>query len=187
MENNKSKSKSNPRRALFNGPFPENGYILSLQFKLSFQTENSHFLHSLHKINSFLFSTATTTENHSQHEAIHRSLALFRSVKTHIPMKLKTTQIPNVGNWNLFLNRDAFNSVYMPLSNRLLCFLLRFSLFLIFELCSCFHTFFPAEIHVAFLWIRFMQQSFILFPPFRIWVLIRLLWVRLLFCLVVSI
>ncbi|KAG4919625.1 hypothetical protein JHK82_057051 [Glycine max] len=78
MENNKSKSKSNPRRALFNGPFPENGYILSLQFKLSFQTENSHFLHSLHKINSFLFSTATTTENHSQHEAIHRSLALFR-------------------------------------------------------------------------------------------------------------
>lgn len=39
MENNKSKSKSNPRRALFNGPFPENGYILSLQFKLSFQTK----------------------------------------------------------------------------------------------------------------------------------------------------
>ncbi|RDX78761.1 65-kDa microtubule-associated protein 3, partial [Mucuna pruriens] len=32
--NNKSKSKSNPQRALFNGPFPQNGYILSLQFKL---------------------------------------------------------------------------------------------------------------------------------------------------------
>lgn len=74
--NNKSKSKSNPKRALlnFNGPF-----FSKRLHSFSLNTSNLKLIFSL---SFFLFSFLIINSAKSQHQEIHRSLLLFRSVLT---------------------------------------------------------------------------------------------------------